>query len=158
MHYSWWNWRLVVRDTFISSELIAAYLPGYLSSRPPPLNTLPSTISTAIRMFENLSSLTLTPSTYHEDLFTESLSVFKNSAHLSKLSVNSSCMGETTAPLLTEIDGIRKLTLHGPGRTILNLLPDWLERLSKTLTGLHLKVSYVVCSEIHKSSYMCHTG
>lgn len=50
-------------------------------------------------------------------------------------------MGEVTAPLLSEIDGIKQLTLDGPGRTVLNLLPDWLGRLSETLTELHLEVS-----------------
>ena len=81
------------------------------------------------------------PSTYHEDLIMESLPVVKNSIHLSKLAVNSSCMSDSIAPVLTEIKRLRNLTLYGPGRAILNLLPEWLERLSKTLTGLHLKVS-----------------
>jgi hypothetical protein len=162
MHCSWWSWRSVVRVYFHSLWNRSLYpfhiVPGFLSPRPPPLNTLPSTFSNALQMFENLSSLTLTPSTYHEDIFTESLTVLKNSVHLTKLAVNSSCMSETTAPLLTEISGIRKLTLYGPGRTMLNLLPDWLGRLSKTLTGLHFKVSCTAFSEKHGSSYVCHTG
>ncbi|KAF8229386.1 hypothetical protein L208DRAFT_1424107 [Tricholoma matsutake] len=112
---------------------------GYLSARPPPRNVLSSTLSNALRMFKNLTSLTLTPSTYHEDLLVESLSVLKRSVHLTTLTVNSSCMSEATAPILTEIDRIKKVTLYGPRRTILDLLPDWLRRLSKVLTGLHLK-------------------
>jgi len=92
-------------------------------------------------MFKNLSSLTLMPLTYHENLFTELLSVLKDAGQLTELAVNSSCMNEATAPILAEICGIKKLTLHGPGRAILNLLPGWLGRLSRSLTGLHLKVS-----------------
>lgn len=141
MHYSWWTLRSVVRGCM---HLLAALLyafSGYLSTRPPPLNRFPSALSNALQMFENLSSFTLIPSTSHEDIFVQSFSVLKNTVHLTELAVNLACMNDSTVPMLTELERIRNLTLYGPGRTILNLLPDWLRRLSKTLTGLHLKVS-----------------
>ncbi|KAK1230717.1 hypothetical protein PQX77_006167 [Marasmius sp. AFHP31] len=43
------------------------------------------------------------------------------------------------AELAASISGLTKLTLHDPYRKILQLLPDWLNRLSRTLVELHLK-------------------
>jgi len=49
-------------------------------------------------------------------------------------------MDDARAPILAEISGLRKLTLCDPTRAILHILPDWLDRLSNSLTELHLKV------------------
>jgi hypothetical protein len=45
-----------------------------------------------------------------------------------------------SAPVLANIDGLRELGLSNPTRAILNLLPEWLNRLSKSLVALHLTV------------------
>lgn len=105
---------------------------------------LSTTIAGAIERFSNLSRITLCPITFHETLFKESLSLLPKLVHLRELAVNSSCMESETAPLLTRIEGLRRLTLHSPGRTILDSLPEWLSRLSPTLTGLHLRVSWQI--------------
>lgn len=72
---------------------------------------------------------------------------------LEELSVNSISLtddpptdaGNETIPIrstvLTKIEGLRKLTLADPNRAVLQVLPDWLEKLSKSLVELHLKVS-----------------
>jgi hypothetical protein len=49
-------------------------------------------------------------------------------------------MDERNAPVLAKIDGLCELGLSNPTRTILNLLPEWLNRLSKSLVTLHLTV------------------
>ncbi|KAF5375445.1 hypothetical protein D9615_007974 [Tricholomella constricta] len=112
---------------------------GFISTRSSPLFILCDTIAHAIEKFINLSKLTLCPITYHQSLFTKTLELLPALTHLRELTVNSSCMGSETAPLLTRIEGLRKLTLRSPGRLILDSLPGWLERLSPTLVGLHLK-------------------
>ncbi|TFK37578.1 hypothetical protein BDQ12DRAFT_736111 [Crucibulum laeve] len=112
---------------------------GFLSSRPPPRNTLPVTLTNSIRAFVNLNRIELTPIIYHEDTFTETLGVLKEAKSLHELAVNACCMDDLRAPLLAKIDGIEKLTLHDPTRAILQLLPDWLERLSNKIMELHLK-------------------
>ncbi|KAF9463355.1 hypothetical protein BDZ94DRAFT_1259156 [Collybia nuda] len=112
---------------------------GYLSIRPQPLNTLSTVLVDAIRLFTNLSSIIFTPVQYHDEVFIQSLVVLKEVENLHNLTVNSSCMGELTAPLLSKLEGLCNLTLHGPSRAILNIFPEWLGRMSKTLTGLHLK-------------------
>lgn len=116
---------------------------GYLSSRPQSLSTISPALVNAIGLFINLSSIKLTPATFHDDLFIRSLSRLTEVENLRDLTVNQSCMGEATAPLLAAISGIERMTLHGAGRAILNILPEWLGRLSKTLTGLHFKVSNI---------------
>lgn len=114
---------------------------GYVEPRVPYFYTLPTVIGNAIQMFLNLSRITFTPVAYQDDLFVRPLEALNESTSIRELAVNSACTGEATAPLLVKIEGIHKLTLHGPGRSILNILPEWLGRLSRTLTGLHLRVS-----------------
>jgi len=76
-------------------------------------------------------------------MFVESLKILsEQSPHLSEVTVNPSCTRDTMAPLLVQINHLHRLTLSSPGRIILDLLPEWLGRLSKTLVGLHLTVSY----------------
>lgn len=82
-----------------------------------------------------------TPQTYHADLFEKSLIILRDLRSLTEIAVNSSCTDDAKAPLLVELCGLKKLTLYNPGRAILQLLPDWLRRLSSTLQELHLKVS-----------------
>ncbi|RDB17499.1 hypothetical protein Hypma_000999 [Hypsizygus marmoreus] len=119
--------------------VIELKITGFLSVRPPPLNMLSDTIANAIRMFTNLSNVTLCPTTYHEHLFLASLEALQDCAHLCELAVNPSCMNDVTTPALSSLTGLRRLTLSSPGRTILNVLPDWLSRISRSLVGLHLE-------------------
>lgn len=95
----------------------------------------------AIKSFINLSSVQFTPLTYHEDLFEESLIALRDLRSLTQITMNASCTQDAKAPTLIALGRLKKLTLHNPGRAILQLLPDWLQRLSGTLQELHLKVS-----------------
>lgn len=113
---------------------------GYVLARPPPRNTLSKLLATAIKSFVNLHSVQFTPITYHEDLFVPSLPLLQPTHTLTNLTVNASCSDEARAPTLVQITGLHSLTLLNPGRAILQLLPEWLERLSSTLRELHLKV------------------
>ncbi|KAF8968746.1 hypothetical protein BDZ97DRAFT_1797828 [Flammula alnicola] len=134
-----------------SSNFISASLPrnaqyvlsleisGYISSRPPPRNMLYEMIASAIKTFVNLGSVRFVPKTYHEELFVNTLPALLDLHSLTELIVNASCSDDARAPLLVKLGGLRKLTLFNPGRAILQLLPDWLGRLSRTLVQLHLK-------------------
>ena len=79
--------------------------------------------------------------TYHEELFMSTLSILVDMNALSEVEVNASCFDEPRASNLVKLGNLRKLTLISPGRAILQLLPDWLSRLSGTLAELHLRVS-----------------
>ncbi|XP_006455885.1 hypothetical protein AGABI2DRAFT_210518 [Agaricus bisporus var. bisporus H97] len=131
-----------------SSNLESATLPSYarfveiieisryLSCRPPPANYLSEIILDAITQFKNLRVAIFTPITFHEDVFTDAVDI---PPILQELVVNTSCTDEVRAPLLIQITGLSKLSIHSPTRAILQLLSDWLRRLSDTLTELHLK-------------------
>ena len=95
----------------------------------------------AIKSFINLRSVQFTPQTYHEDLFRESLVALRDLRSLTGIAVNASCTDDAKAPALVELCGLKKLTLYNPSRAILQLLPDWLRKLSGTLQELHLKVN-----------------
>ncbi|KAF9546255.1 hypothetical protein CPC08DRAFT_379982, partial [Agrocybe pediades] len=112
---------------------------GHISPRPPPRNTLSEKIATALPTFTNLISVIFTPVTYHEDLFALSIPILHNLAYLTELTVNASCTDDDHAPAIVQISRLRKLALKSPGRTILNLLPEWLGRLSPNLIELHLQ-------------------
>ncbi|KAF8637140.1 hypothetical protein AX17_003044 [Amanita inopinata Kibby_2008] len=112
---------------------------GFLSPRPPPLNSLPTTLSNAVQNFHKLRAITLTPALYHEDVFTQTLHALKNISTLTDLTVNSSCIDAPRAPLIVQIHGLDRLEMRDPTRAILDALPEWLDRLSGTLKGLHLK-------------------
>jgi len=114
---------------------------GFISPRPPPRNTLPETIANAVVKFVNLNRVIFTPVTFHENLFAQTLHILPDLRSLTDLTVNQSCTGGGLVQKLVEVTGLKKLTLFNPGRAILELLPDWLRRLSPTLTELHLKVS-----------------
>ncbi|KAG2005739.1 hypothetical protein CC2G_002118 [Coprinopsis cinerea AmutBmut pab1-1] len=112
---------------------------GYLSPRPPPRNTLHATISNAVSQFANLSSIKFTPNAYHGDVFVDSLNQLPELSCLQSLDINSSCMDEDyKVRHLIKIKGLRKLMLRSPGRAILQVLPDWLGKMQRTLMELHL--------------------
>ncbi|KAF8064214.1 hypothetical protein FPV67DRAFT_1654305 [Lyophyllum atratum] len=112
---------------------------GFVSTRTSPSFVLSTTIAEAIKKFINLSKITFCPLTFSGSLFVESLELLPQLLHLRELAVNRSCMTDQTVPLLTQIGGLRRLTLSSPGRIILDSLSDWLERLSPYLTGLHFR-------------------
>ena len=70
-----------------------------------------------------------------------SLSILIKMNTLNAVEANASCFDELRAPNLVKLGNLRKLSLISPGRAILQLLPDWLSRLSETLVELHLRVS-----------------
>ena len=96
-------------------------------------------------------SITINPMNQQapEDLFVEPLRLLRSSPDLRTLEVNAACTGRASAPVLSEIVGLGSLTLIDPGREILNLLPDWLSRLSDTLRELHLLVSLSLHRHMH---------
>ena len=51
-------------------------------------------------------------------------------------------MEDRNAHVLVTISELRELELLDPTQTILNLLPEWLGRLSKPLVALHLTVNF----------------
>jgi hypothetical protein len=105
------------------------------------LNTFPTTLLNAIRIFHRLRVACFTPRIYHGETFTPTLETLKDMPTLKDLAINSSCTDAPRAPLITQIRGLTRLELRDPTRAILELLPDWLNHLSETLKELHLKVN-----------------
>ena len=101
-----------------------------------------------IKLFINLRSIHLVPMTYHEELFMSTLPILVDMNALNEVKVNASCFDEPRAPNLVKLGNLRKLTLISPGRAILQLLPDWLNRLSGTLVELHLRVRHSFIYEL----------
>lgn len=56
---------------------------------------------------------------------------------LREICVNHSCTDELRAPLVANVQGLSVLSLVDPSRAILQLLPEWLERISDSLRELH---------------------
>ncbi|PCH42866.1 hypothetical protein WOLCODRAFT_132541 [Wolfiporia cocos MD-104 SS10] len=139
------------KDEFSEGMLYSASLPhhaqqvlrfelsGYPSARPAPLNSLASHLKTVIGLWSNLTTLVFAPKQYHEQLFIEALPLLANCKFLRDLTVNASCMQETQAALLTRLEGLERVALQNPTRAMLDLLPEWLSRLSPSLRGLHLQ-------------------
>jgi hypothetical protein len=96
----------------------------------------------AIQLYTNITSVTLTPMAVDLEFFTEALRALANRPSLSRLTVDRSCMEEPNAHVLATICGLRELELLDPTPIILNLLPEWLGRLSKSLVALHLTVHF----------------
>jgi hypothetical protein len=95
----------------------------------------------AVKSYTNIKSVTLTPEIASPELFTGALRALGDRPFLSRLSVNCICIDEISTPILATITGLRELELSDPTQIILDLLPEWLSRLSKTLVALHLTVS-----------------
>ncbi|KAF7331174.1 hypothetical protein MSAN_02436000 [Mycena sanguinolenta] len=100
-------------------------------------DSLSEALLPAVKTFENLQTVEIMPDKSEDDLFTPILAELENRPSLVDLHVNSACMDETNAPLLTRIEGLRTLGLERPNRIILLLLLDWLGRLT-SLRELHL--------------------
>jgi hypothetical protein len=106
-----------------------------------PINPLANCLITAIPAWRNLVAITIDPMQVLEDLFVEPLRLLQNSPELRTLKVNATCTTGISAPVLSKIVGLQSLAVIDPNRAILDLLPDWLSRLSGTLRELHLLVS-----------------
>jgi hypothetical protein len=109
---------------------------------PHQLASLDLTLSEALRSYTHITFVTLKPYHNSPDSFTDILRVLKDRQSLLRLNVNELCMDEHSAPVLANIDGLHQLGLSNPTRAILNLLPEWLNRLSKSLVALHLTVKF----------------
>ncbi|KAK7694427.1 hypothetical protein QCA50_001613 [Cerrena zonata] len=143
--------RLGRRDQQLNGLFTSARLPhnrqhvldvriaGFLEDRPPPMNRFPQTLSEALREWTNLRSFALTPYRYPQELILTTFETLPQCLSLRDLTVNASCCSEEAVPLLVRICSLENLTIESPGRAILNLMPEWLNRLSSTLTGFHLK-------------------
>ena len=94
-------------------------------------------------------AITIDPIQATEGLFVEPLRLLQNSPELRTLKVNTACIAGVSALVLSRIVGLRCLTVADPNRAILDLLPDWLSRLSGTLCELHLLVSASFYRRIH---------
>lgn len=103
-------------------------------------------MASAIKLFVNLRAVRLTPVTYPEDLYSSILPVLCDLRTLDEVTVGTSCANEEHSSKLVQLGNLRKVDLISPGRAILQLLPDWLSRMPKTLVELHLKASFQVWS------------
>lgn len=80
------------------------------------------------------------PIRYNVDVFSNVLPILGECSFLRNLAINGSSTDDVRAPMVTRIDNIDNLTIEDPTRAILQLLPDWLGRLSASLRGLYLLV------------------
>ena len=94
-------------------------------------------------------AITIDPMQAPEGLFVEPLRLLQISPELRTLKVNTACTAGISAPVLSKIVGLQSLAVIDPNRAILDLLPDWLSRLSGTLCELHLLVSVSLYRPIH---------
>jgi len=127
---------------------------GFISPRPPPRNAISEKIASATKLFVHLRAVRLTPVTQPEDLVSSILPVLCDLRTLDEVIVNNSCANEERSSKLVQLGNLRKLDLISPGRAILQLLPDWLSRISKTLVELHLMASIsimvvILISQLH---------
>ncbi|KII84036.1 hypothetical protein PLICRDRAFT_366539 [Plicaturopsis crispa FD-325 SS-3] len=112
---------------------------GYLPTRPPSANPLGGALHNAIQSFFNVQHVAFVPLASHPDLFTDSLRALKNCQYLRSLDLNAASLGESGSTIVAEIGKLEKLTLRDPSRATLNILPEWLHKLSMSLTELHLR-------------------
>ena len=95
-------------------------------------------------------AMTIDPIQAPQELFVKSLRLLRNSPELRVLKVSAACTDKVSSAVLTEIVGLGSLAVIDPNRAILNLLPDWLSRLSGSLYELHLLVSL----SLHRRIYL----
>jgi hypothetical protein len=119
---------------------MSAFIQGFISPRPPPRNTIGTQILHAVQRYNNLDAVEILPVTYPSGIFTDVLRALRTRHSLHRLTVNSACADDAGASALLMINGLQNLGLVDPTRAILNILPEWLSRLSGSLMELHLKV------------------
>jgi hypothetical protein len=103
-------------------------------------NSLDSTFLEALRSYTQIAFVTLKPYSDCQESLTDILRILGDRPSLLRLNVNG-CVNEHNAPVLANIDGLRELGLSDPTRAILNLLPEWPNRLSKSLVASHGKIT-----------------
>lgn len=83
--------------------------------------------------------------TFHIDMTLGILRALQNTRTLKEITMkfNSGFAGEPVAEILVRLQGLTAVTLIDPSRAILQLLPDWLGRLSSTLKSLNMLVSLI---------------
>ena len=94
----------------------------------------------ALRSYTQIAFVTLNLYIDCPDSLADVLRILGDRPSLLRLNANARCVDKHNAPILAKIDGLRELGLSNPTRAILNLLPEWLNRLSKSLVALHLTV------------------
>ncbi|KAI9061905.1 hypothetical protein FKP32DRAFT_1575048 [Trametes sanguinea] len=111
---------------------------GYLSGRPPPVNTFPAQLKSAVECWQNLQIIVFAPKQYPDHLFTDTLPLLSQLPLLQSLAVNGTCTDEQHSIKLVHIIQLESLTIESPTRAILQRLPEWLEQLAGTLRALRL--------------------
>jgi hypothetical protein len=98
----------------------------------------------AVKSYTNIVSAKLTPEMASPGLglFTGALHTLGDRPSLSRLTLNRYCMNESSAHVLATITGLSELGLSDPTQTVLNILPEWLGRLSKSLVALNFTVNF----------------
>lgn len=139
------------KNEFADGILYAACLPhnadkvlhleisGYLPPRPASLGTFATHLPTAIRLWRNLNTIVLAPKQYHKDVFIGVFPLLRSCAFLRSLTINASCITDDYAPVVATVEDLECLSILNPTRAILQLLPDWLGILSRTLRRLSLR-------------------
>ena len=117
-----------------------------------PVNPLVKCLIAAIPAWKNLIGVTIVPMHAPEGLFAGSLRLLQELPCLRTLRVNKTCNDTPSAPILSQIVGLGSLTVIDPSRAILDLLPDWLSRLSDTLLELHLIVSTILYQTLNPTN------
>ena len=120
--------------------MIHTFIKGFLSPRSSPRNTIGTKILHAVQSYHNLNAIHISPTTYPTGIFTDVLNILRTKSSIRHLTVNSACTDDDGSSALVTINGLQHLTLVDPTRAVLNKLPEWLSRLSWSLTELHLKV------------------
>jgi len=116
--------------------------PGYTPFFSEPSESLDFISLEALESYTQITSVTLDPHTDDVGSLIDILRVLGNRPSLMRLNVDSDCIDEHNAPILANIDGLHELGLSNPNRAILNILPEWLGRLSKSLIALHFTVRF----------------
>src|ERR1700691_1007380 len=113
------------------------FMQGFLLLRPPPRNIIGAQILHAVQSYHNLKAVQISPATFLGAVFTSTLHALRTCSSLNHLTVNEACTDEDGSSALVTIGGLQHLTLIDPTRAILNVLSDWVSRLSVSLTELH---------------------
>lgn len=97
-------------------------------------------LKSAIECWTNLHTVVFAPKLHHDGLFTDVLPLLARLERLRSLTVNVSCADEKHAHVLVQLRNLESLTIQSPTRAILQLLPQWLAELQKTLRDFRLTV------------------
>ncbi|KZP09857.1 hypothetical protein FIBSPDRAFT_873224 [Athelia psychrophila] len=122
-----------------AQHVLVLQVTGFLCTRPPPRNKLGTRLIEAIDLLPNLHEILINPLSHNGDMFVDVLRCLPAVPHLRRLSVNEACTHERAIPPLVKIESLESLAIANPSRAILDLLPEWLSRLSQSLTQLHLE-------------------